>query len=125
MKFLLFILLFFSATAHSYNVQVSPMWNENKTAHIQISLPADKSLKSAIFQRNGYTYFIFDAEQNLSVKEDELKKMSIVRLPHTSALVLRGVLNKNLRPTFIRQGNSLFLEMRAEEQKQKRIQRFK
>ena len=105
MKYLFFILLFFCSKAHSGDVEILPMWDKDESTHFKILLPSDNSLKSAVFQHNGYSYFIFDTNDKLSIEEQELKKLNLVQLEHPSTLILRGVFDTPLHP-FLKQKES-------------------
>ena len=121
MKYLFYIFMLFSVNVYANNVQISPMWNENKTAYFQFLLPSESDLKAAIFKHNQYTYFIFASEKELSIEEKELRKASLVQLPSSDALILRGIFDTDLQTKLQRQKNNLHLEIHSQKTDKKNL----
>ena len=91
-----FFVLFFSMNGWSKNILIAQRWQNNGKNDLQISVPIDKTFKNAVFQHNGYTYFIFSSENKLNLPD--LKNLPLVHLKHPSALILRAKFDPNTVP---------------------------
>ncbi len=115
-------LIFLSIESYgSTKLQISPVWEKDSVQSIQMVLPVKSDFKSAIFSRNGYTYFIFKSNDGFKVNDSELKDLPIIQLPHPNALILRAVLLDNLTPQFFIQNHLLRLKMQTNKTNEKTL----
>lgn len=119
MKKLLFAFLIFVSTQSANAMpMVQASLNENNKKVVDLLFPYENNIQSAVFQRNGYLWIVYN-DKVIASKEEIFSHplfKSIDMIDHPSSTILRIVLEKNVYPSVQKKGNFWILSLSEEKE---------